>query len=486
MGNDAMGIDLAGRQRMLSQRLAKESMLVGQGVESATNLQNTIELFENSHRVLLEGDTELGLPAVTDAEIRQRLEGVGVLWNKYKVACLDYSQSPDIGRAETIHQLSLDVLKEMNKAVGAMAELSNSVVRSQQLISFVASLILILLIIMGRIFGKTVLLDNIVALKEHLIQVSRGDFSLTIANTHHENEIGQMIDAYNKMLSNVGTMISGVSDVAGNVVDGASQAAATLNQTEKGVRQQHEDIHHLVDAMQQLNVAAERVTRSTQEAASQASAAHSEAATGQKVVAEAVNGIQQISGKIEQASSVMQALEKDSQEVGKVLRVITGIAEKTNLLALNAAIEAARAGEQGRGFAVVADEVRTLALRTQESTEEIKSIIDRLQGQSKAAVDVISETREQTDSSVKSATEASHSLNSIVTNVTSIDAMNQEVERAIAEQAHVAANIDQSLNSIFVIAEQTSQATGNSVAATRSINDQINTLKGLIADFKVG
>ncbi len=178
MGNDATAINIAGRQRMLSQRLAKEAWLVAQKVEQVEVLNKTIDLFESSHAKLLQGDPKLGMAAVTDSIIIEQLMLVERLWGEYKTAIRAYLDNP--GDARQIHQLSPQVLKEMNKAVGMMATESNQQVKTQQLISLLATILLLTLIYLGRIFGKEKLMRKIHRLKGYLQNLSQGDFSQPI------------------------------------------------------------------------------------------------------------------------------------------------------------------------------------------------------------------------------------------------------------------------------------------------------------------
>lgn len=351
-------------------------------------------------------------------------------------------------------------------------------------LSFAASLFLICVV-----SGVIVVLQRSIAKPietlEAVMSQARESHDLSIRFPSTGNKVDAIGENFNAMLSEFQSLLSNVLAASSSVGGAAGELATIAAQTSSGVMRQQSESGQVATAMNEMAATVQEVARHAEEAASASNVADEESSKGQAVVAEAVEGIRRLSEEIEQATTTIHELEKESENIGSVLGVIQGIAEQTNLLALNAAIEAARAGESGRGFAVVADEVRSLAQRSQDSTQEIKNIIDRLQSGAAAAVQAMESGREHAHNTVSKANMAGSSLDSIAQAVSAINNMNIQIANAAEEQSAVAEEINRNVVNITEISNETAVAAESTNQTTESLSVLAEDLQEQVRMFKL-
>lgn len=315
--------------------------------------------------------------------------------------------------------------------------------------------------------------------------IAEGDGDLTKRlNDIGKDEIAEMGGAFNQFAEKVRQMVLKVSGSTSQLAAAAEEMSMITSETNQGVQKQQSETEMVATAMNEMTATVQEVARHATEASNAAQSADNEAKDGKTVVQNTVSTINMLATEIESATAVISKLETDSDNIGSVLDVIRGIAEQTNLLALNAAIEAARAGEQGRGFAVVADEVRTLASRTQESTQEIQSMIESLQQGSRNAVKAMQSSQQQSKQSVEQATNARGSLDAITDAVTTISNMNIQIASAAKEQSSVSEEINKNVVNISQVVEQTAEGAQQTLTASHELANLANELQNLVGEFK--
>ncbi|MGC8121560.1 methyl-accepting chemotaxis protein [Marinobacter sp. VGCF2001] len=261
-------------------------------------------------------------------------------------------------------------------------------------------------------------------------------------------ELIDLAGGFNAFLARLRDMINDLKGVNAQVRSQAADVGAIARDTDEQTSRQHNDIDSVVTAMNEMSAAAGEVAGFAGEAADNARAARDGIKFTQDTLDTATRGVDALAEDMGQASTAIGQVAQRSEEINRILEVIRGIAEQTNLLALNAAIEAARAGEQGRGFAVVADEVRTLASRTRTSTDEISDMIERLKEDVDGAVTVIGAGVERATSAVDGTREAGHSLATVVERIATIVEHVTQVATAAEEQSSVSEEINRNLTQI--------------------------------------
>ena len=300
-----------------------------------------------------------------------------------------------------------------------------------------------------------------------------------------EDEIGLTATAFNAMLGKFRTSLTDVSSSTSQLATTAEETSLVTEQTTQAVQAQLEETAQLATAMTEMASTVKEVASNVAASADAANAANDQTAEGLTAMQETISQIQLVASEVENASKVIQQLEQQSEDIGSVVDVIKGIADQTNLLALNAAIEAARAGEQGRGFAVVSDEVRNLASKTQVSTEEINTIIEKLQAGSRRAVAAMGASQEKAVAATEQASQTGSVLSNIAEAIGGINDMSVQIASAAEEQSAVADEINKNVVQINDMSEQVSTGAQQTSKASGDLSHLASELQDLVAEFKI-
>ncbi|MGB1263678.1 MAG: methyl-accepting chemotaxis protein [Cognaticolwellia sp.] len=310
-----------------------------------------------------------------------------------------------------------------------------------------------------------------------------GDLSKRLRETGRD-ELSSLGRGFNLFASHIQNVVIELGSVIDDISASSTQLNATASRTDQAIAEQKLGIEQLLTALEQILPAVREVAESAAQGVTLTHASSHAAQEGLNVVEQAISNIDVLDSDIDNASSVIQVLARDADNIGSVLDVIRGIADQTNLLALNAAIEAARAGEQGRGFAVVADEVRTLAQRTQDSTSEIQTMIEKLQVGAKGAVQVMEQSKSRTVACVTNTREAGDSLIKITESVASINDVNTQIAAATEEQNATIDEIKRNVDTINQHVELTVQGSQETASSSQYTTELSGKIKQLVSQFK--
>lgn len=381
------------------------------------------------------------------------------------------------------------VLDLPESVIGADANKLSALVQSLQRNAITTTITVALaIIIIGSMlmwFMASTVTKPINTVAGMLKEIASGEGDLTQRLKYsQEDELGNLVSWFNRFLDKLQPTIQKIKLSINDTRDTANQSLLIAQQTSHGMQTQFRDIDQVATASNEMSATAHDVASNAAQAADAARKAEESAVNGRASIVRSTEEIQELSEKVTQAMLQVQDLAKNSAEIGEVLDVIRGVAQQTNLLALNAAIEAARAGESGRGFAVVADEVRSLAMRTQQSVEQIRVVIESLQKGTQAAAQTMDVSH---DSAVKTTQQIQETVNAfaqITDAVSVISEMNLQIATAAEEQSAVAEEVSRNISNIRAVTEELNSRAGEAAGMSQELNALADSQYRLAEQFK--
>jgi len=505
--------EYAGMERAIVAQIINSEMIVTQEqwqkliknrsiVELAlTKLHNNIKQLEQVRHEIDDGYNNV-------QQVNKSYEKMdGVFLNEFqKIRKTIYSQfkktDVSISKVEkTIPVISSQQwIKESTRAINTLFEINDEVsslaayqfkTKSQQsmqdfwlmfiLLGFVAFIIISSLWIITKISSYLNCLKN-----ELYYAQDNLDISHRLSFDTAPSEISNSAKAYNDLIKGVNLLIIKSMDSIIDITDSSSVMNIVAKDTNMSIKAQEVETIEVSENINNMISTVTDVAEQSKLASEQALNARQQAQESLQITEKTTVSIRELADKINYSGEVIHEVEQHSRDIEGIVSVIQSIAEQTNLLALNAAIEAARAGESGRGFAVVADEVRNLAQRTQDSTQEIETIISGLKISSDNAVKAMNESSQQASKGVEYVNKTGTSLNNIVESVLNITDINLEIASKTENQVSVFTNLSNNmLTSVNQFTMMLSDSVDNSYQAAKQLNDSVSGLQELIKQYRI-
>jgi len=324
------------------------------------------------------------------------------------------------------------------------------------------------------------------------INEASGVLSLMASGDFTKKMVGNYAGDYANIKNDVNKVAVSLSEIIGKVKQSSNELASSSEQISSstlemasGASEQSSQTHEVVTSIEEMTKTINDSTKNANTAVEKAKNAGETARNGGKVVEQTIEGINRIAEVVINSANTIEELGRSSDQIGEIIQVINEIADQTNLLALNAAIEAARAGEHGRGFAVVADEVRKLAERTTSATNEITTMIQRIQEDTSGAVISIEKGKDEVEKGKSLASDARYALNEIITNTDDVTNIIYQLAAASEQQNTTSQQISENIELINNVTQQSTENTEQISRAAENLNALTLNLQKIVDQFKL-
>ncbi len=346
----------------------------------------------------------------------------------------------------------------------------------------------VVLVVAGAVtwFAGAVITRPVLQLKDAMADIASGDGDLTRRlEIKSGDEVGQLAEQFNVFTGKIHTLLQGIVQHTRAVAEAADHLRDVSGASSREINQERTEVDSVSTAVTEMAHTVQEISANAAESSRAATVAEQQATDGMSQAQNMLTEIHALADAISQGVQTVSGLSQESDNIGAVVDVINSIAEQTNLLALNAAIEAARAGEQGRGFAVVADEVRSLASRTQDSTDDIRKMVEKLQKMASETDTAMKAGKERSLKGVEKTELVVSSLRDISHSISTVQSQSTQIARATEQQTVVATEIDEALVKIINLSEKTSEHSEELAAEATQLSGVSTELRDLAGQFKL-
>ncbi len=497
--SDAVRINVAGRQRMLTQRMTKELLdLMRKNKFADTDLveiRNVMKVFDVTLQALLNGGevpldlnmTKFRKVAPSKGEVRNQLLDVFQKWQRFKhalenVLLASQSKTDVKGHGlDYVMEHNLELLESMNKAVGLMQKEAEGKINTLRM--GISGLLLVNLIVFFLVLSVT---GSVVrSLEDFVEQFKRGaggDLTVRV-NINTQDEIGEMARTFNYFVESLSKLIFSVKEVSRTSSQSLSESVELVTGFVSSSQELSRRSESIASAAEELNATVQEIANLTRQANEKAEESAKMTVQGTQNLKELISRIKNVVDVEQEFAVKFNRLNQDSAQVSDVIVVINDITDKTNLLALNAAIEAARAGEAGRGFSVVAEEVRKLAEKTKDSTEEIRTVINKIQKDISAMSEEVNKNVEIIKQTGEKALEVGNLIEQMNGAISEVVTFINHVTSATEEQSIATKDISQNITNISSSIAQHTEAMQNVYGMMEKLSEKIEEMNVLLNRF---